>query len=134
MADTYGFWESSRTANQVDIEADRLYRVLFTVSSASEQKDCPQLRLRIGTESNKMTCVYVVFSNLDGVNSPSSTGTIYQTFLYPPQSDVGNAEDTNGLIFAMDMLNIILGEPDDPNGNLTLERVEIQTFNIESLP
>lgn len=130
--DTYGFWETSRTANEVDIQANMLYRVLFTISSASAQEISPQMRLRIGTESNKMAYVYSVFSNLDGVNSPSSAGTEYQLLLYPPQSDVGADPLVNGLIFAVDMLNFTPG--DDANGDLTIERVEVQTIDPNILP
>lgn len=130
--DTFGFWESSRTANEIDIDPGLLYRALFTVSSTSVLSDNPQARLRLGTESNKMTSVYVTYSNLDAINSARATGTEYQVFLYPPQSDVDGPEDTNGLIVAIDMLNFT--EADDPNGDLTLERVEIQTINPATLP
>ena len=85
-----------------------------------------------GEESNKMSYVYAILSNIDGANSPSPTGTDYQILFYPPQSDVGADPSMNGLVFGMDMLNF---EPsDDANGDLTLEKIKIQSFSPTLLP
>lgn len=129
---TYGYWESSRTANEVDIQPNKVYRAKFTVASGSTQETCPQMRLRIGTESNKMTACYVVNSNLDGINSPTGTGKEYSVYFYPPQSDVGADPTVNGLIFAMDLLNF--DPTDDSNGGLVLYKVEVQTIDAASIP
>ena len=131
---TYGYWETSRTANEVDIEPNKLYKAVFTVSSTTAQELSPYLRLRINTESNKMSYTYAIFSNLDGENSPTSAGKQYTAYLYPPQSDITQPENQNGLIFAMDLANIPIAVPDDPNGTLTLEKVEISTIPIELVP
>ena len=131
---TYGYWETSRTANEVDIEPNKLYKAVFTVSSTTAQELSPYLRLRINTESNNMSYTYAIFSNLDGSNSPTSAGKQYTAYLYPPQSDIGGPENQNGLIFAIDLANIPIAVPDDPNGTLTLEKVEISTIDVGLLP
>lgn len=129
---TYGYWESSRTANEVDIQPNTVYRARFTVATGSTPDTCPQLRLRVGTESNKMASAYIVNSNLDGINSPSLYGSEYDVYFCPPQSDIGGPENANGLIFAMDMLNF--NPNDDANGVLVLYKLEVQAIDIDSLP
>ena len=131
---TYGYWETSRTANEVDIEPNKLYKAVFTVSSTTAQELSPYLRLRINTESNKMSYTYAIFSNHDGANSPTVAGKQYTAYLYPPQSDITQPENQNGLIFAIDLANIPIAVPDDPNGTLTLEKVEISTIDVGLLP
>ena len=131
---TYGYWDLSRTCNEIDIEPNKLYKVKFTVSSPTTQEFTPMLRLRINTESNKMAYVHTIYSNLDGTNSPSAEGKVYETYFYPPQSDVGQAEAINGLILGFDLANIPIAIPDDPNGMLKLDKVEVQTIDIALMP
>lgn len=129
---TYGYVESSRTANEVDIEADKLYRTLFTVSSTTPQDANAIVRLRVGTESNQLSHLVTILSRDSGANEPTSSGTVYETLVIPPQSDIANTAETNGLVFACDIINF---EPANAmNANLTLEKVEVQTIDLGLLP
>lgn len=130
---TYGYWASSRVLNDVDIirginGLPDLYRAVFTVSSTTPQAQCPTIRLRFGTESNKMTSLVVVNSNLDGINSPTPEGKQYCVYMIPPASDLEGTEDVNGLIVGMDLINIF--NTDALDANATLEKVEIQEINF----
>ena len=124
---TYGYWESSREVIEPTVRDSKaipdLYKAVFTVSSTTPQDKCPILRLRLGTKSNKITSLVAINSNHDGINSPTPEGKQYEVYMNPPASDLQQLKNGEELVFAMDLINI--GGVEDPQGNITLEKVEL---------
>lgn len=130
-SNTYGGWMSNPTADEIDIAANTLYKAVYKVSSHSAQNNVPQLRMRIQSESCKLIYGAIVFSNLDGDNSPTPEGKEYSTYLIPSQTDIGTDNLTDGILICFDFLNF---EPtDDPNGDLTLERVAVMSTDASAV-
>jgi hypothetical protein len=122
---TFGFW--SGPPDEVQIEADKLYRVRFSVSSdVTERELVPGLRLRVHSEDFQAGIVKVINSVMGAEMSPSPEGHAYHLYFYPPQSLVGT--DADSLILAFDILNF---DPTDAaTGALMLNSVLIESLDV----
>jgi len=122
---TFGFW--SGPPEEVQVEADRLYRVQFDVSSDLTDRDVvPCLRLRVHSEDFQSGIVKVISSVTGAEMSPTLEGRTYDLYFYPPQSLVGT--DADSIIVAFDILNF---DPSDAaTGALMLNSVLVESLDV----
>ncbi len=121
---TFGFWSSP--SEEVQVEANKLYRVQFDVSSDLIDKDAvPCLRLRVHSEDFQAGVVKVISSVTGAEMSPTLEGRTYDLYFYPPQSLVGT--DADSILVAFDILNF---DPSDAaTGALMLNAVLVESFD-----
>ncbi len=121
---TFGFWSSP--SEEVQVEANKLYRVQFDVSSdVIDREVVPCLRLRVHSEDFQSGVVKVISSVTGAEMSPTLEGRTYDLYFYPPQSLVGT--DADSIIAAFDILNF---DPSDAaTGALMLNSVLVESFN-----
>ncbi len=122
---TFGFWSSP--SEQVQVEANRLYRVQFDVSSdLTDREPVPGLRLRVHSEDFQAGIMKVISSVTGAEMSPTLGGRTYDLYFYPPQSLVGT--DADGILVAFDILNF---DPSDAaTGALMLNSVLVESLDV----
>ena len=122
---TFGFW--SGPSEEVQVEAGKLYRLRFTVSTdVTIQDEVPQLRLRASSEDFQASIAKVISSVTGAEMSPTSSGYTYDLYFYPPQSLVET--EAGAILAAFDMLNF---DPlDAPNGALLLDTVTVESLSV----
>jgi hypothetical protein len=122
---TFGFW--SGPSDQVLIEAGKLYRLRFTVTTdVTFLEQVPQLRLRAFSEDFQATIAKVISSVTGAEMSPTPQGRTYDLYFYPPQSLVGT--DADSILAAFDILNF--DPADAPTGTLMLDSVTVESLDV----
>ncbi len=122
---TFGFWSSP--SEEVQVEANRLYRVQFDVSSDVMNREAvPGLRLRVHSEDFQAGVIKVISSVNGAEMSPTPEGRTYDVYFYPPQSLVGTEADS--ILVAFDILNF---DPTDaPTGALMINSARIESMDL----
>lgn len=122
---TFGYW--SGPSEEVQIEAGKLYRLRFSVSTDVTVPDnVPQLRLRAFSEDSQSSIIKVISSVNGAEMSPTPGGCTYDLYFYPPQSLVGTESDS--IIAAFDMLNF--DPADAADGALMLDSLTVESFDV----
>jgi hypothetical protein len=126
--DNFGYWFV--LANDIHIEANKLYRGRFTVSTnITDKSKVPTVRCRLSSSNFQATRALEIMSGTDGANSPGQNATTYDVYFLPPQHLVGTPDD--GLIIAFDMMNFT--PQDSPSATVSLHSVSLQSLDIPSL-
>jgi hypothetical protein len=107
-ASNFGWWQSSGTANELTYVADKLYRVTYTLRSASsaERNTLPQIRLRCQNEDGQMTQTMELNSQGTGPGAmPDTSGTNYDVYWETPALPGSPTALEDGFITVLDVLD-----------------------------
>ncbi len=125
---TFGYYFSPF---EVIIEANKLYRIRFTVKNFTPLLDqTPTYRLRISAENGQIDTITSISSVTGSEAIADINGKTYEVYIDPPQSAIGSSYPH--LVFSFDMLNFFTD--DDPNGSVGLDEVIIEKFDRPDLP
>ncbi len=121
--DIFGFWGAETT---IPFNADRLYRVAFTVTTdAVDAEDVPAYRLRANDSSLQFSAYVNIESQNQGSRIPTAGNS--ETYFLWIQSPAGIAG--NSWIFSFDYLySQVTGN--DPTIRVTLQSLEVRSYEV----
>lgn len=131
----YGYWQNNVSfpsypmdPNPVTMEANKLYKVTYTVSST--QADIVKVstfRVRVNAENFESSYIVLIDSANEPENNlaPDAAGKDYAAFFVADGSQVGQK-----LIFAFDYLNL---PNSNDSGDISLENIKVETYPVPSM-
>jgi hypothetical protein len=125
---TYGWWENPGNQPPFSLEADKVYRLdYFVTSSAIDKTRVPVFRLRINGESWRVAGLVNVNSTDSNSRIPTA-GTIerYSLYLRTPKQ---LANQNENVLLSFDYLQHDAAGNDDPSTIVTLQKIEVYSFD-----
>ncbi len=124
----YGFWQNNVDIKPVILEANKLYRATYKVSTTqSDITKVPVFRCRVNALNFQSNYISLIDSvNITDSNiAPNAAGKEYAVYFVADGTQVGQKA-----IFAFDYLN--LGGTGD-SGDVSLENLKIETIDIPTM-
>ncbi|MEQ8821702.1 MAG: vWA domain-containing protein [Sumerlaeia bacterium] len=123
----FGWWGSTLGGDAVTLEANRLYRVRFTVGSTARPGEVwtvPTFRLRLNDSSYMSSlCVNIESVDFDSNIPTAGNPVIYDAWFHAPWELTGQK-----LIFSLDVLHAT-GDGNDPNHVLALRGLQVVSYD-----
>lgn len=131
-ATTFGFWSGPDGDGEIMLGVNRIYRVVFRVSSSADadhKAQLPTFRLRANDSSNALAVLMDITATSSAANVPSGGTTVdYVMYFQTPTPLAGNK-----VRFSFDYL-YVPGTGKDSSQKVTLESFRVDSFNSPPNP